>query len=1357
MPSIIRLGSSLSVWVLYVVWLISGAAAAEESSDQVRLAVLVDSHAADEQGPETQAVVQLARKQYGADVLAPNGEGTFLDAAGSERSLNAFDVVWYHQGDSIDQTGLAYRPKTVDALRAYVADGHSLYLSGAALGMVRQLRVEPIQPRRGGPGSDGNRAALVPLCTDHPIFRGLSTAGRPVDVSDRGFPAFADFHASGGPTRGMLLARTPGGSENPLVEYELGKGRIVAMGWRLPHYGHQQNSYRGNLERLTTNVIDYLADRDQWEKIVLRPVPGPGRPKIEPGVPEAQWRALKLAIRDLQESFGSRYADAETHLRRLAELEAQHNALRGADQTIDGDTLAKLDELTEQFRTLKRDALLANPLLNFDNLLLIRRSTAQLGLPTNWQSNSSLRTTGYDNQIAVLSSMHPDDKLQTLFEPDGGRFVGDVDLHFDAERLLFSMPNETGRWRVYEMCIDGTDLRELPLINEPDVSDYDACYLPDGRIIFTSTAPFVGVPCVRGSSHVTNLYLLDTKGTIRQLTVDQEHNWCPAVLNNGRVLYQRWEYSDTPHAFYRMLFHMNPDGTGQMEYYGSNSYWPNALFYARPIPNHGTKFVAVIGGHHDQPRMGELILFDTARGRHEADGVVQRIPGRGQLVEPLLLDGLTRNRCPRFLHPYPLSEKHFLVSCQPAHGQPWGIYLVDVFDNFVLLHEEEGYAMLEPIPVRRTETPPVIPDRIDSSRDDAIVFMSDVYEGGGLKGVPRGTISKLRLISYHYAYHGMGGQVDRVGLDGPWDIKQVLGTVPVEDDGSSHFRVPAYTPIAVQPLDAEGKAVQLMRSWFTAMPGEVLSCVGCHERQNTSPPSKTTVAALRPPSDITPWYGPTRGFSFRREVQPVLDRYCVSCHDGTTSHEGQPVADLTDRPDVNPQGGAAAYNGGAHFSPSYMELRRFVRSPTIESDAHLLAPREFHADSTKLVQILQKGHYDVRLDAEAWDRLITWIDLHTPAHGTWTEIAGEGRVAHQYQRRRAMRKRYTGMDDDPEAIVTVGWAKSSRPTEPSDNHPVGREDLAHPTKNRTTPTAVGWPFDAAEAAKRQQAAGPATTCSMEIGPSVALEMILIPAGQFVMGEENGENDERPSCCVEIEKPFWLGRIEVTNEQYGLFDPTHDSRLEHGDFLQFSHRERGYPLDAPKQPVVRVSWHDASTFCRWLSGKTGRQFSLPTEAQWEYACRAGAATPLWYGDLDSDFSSFANVSDARNHSVDTFGFGLPSGAIPPWRPADTRFDDRHRVSAPAGTFQPNPWGLHDMHGNVAEWTGTEYCPYPYGDGDGRNSADSGGKRVVRGGSWYDRPKRCRSAFRLAYPPDQVVFDVGFRVMCDVAESDGLTAP
>ena len=211
-------------------------------------------------------------------------------------------------------------------------------------------------------------------------------------------------------------------------------------------------------------------------------------------------------------------------------------------------------------------------------------------------------------------------------------------LDFDAQRLLFSMPNAAGRWRVFEMNVDGSGLRELPLINEPDVDNYDACYLPDGRIVFSSTACFAGIPCVNGTGHVANLYLRETNGRIRQLTVEQDHDWCPTVLNNGRVLYLRWEYTDLPHAFSRILFHMNPDGTEQMEYYGSNSYWPAAMFYARPIPDHPTKVVAIVGGHHELPRMGDLVIFDPARGRFEADGAVQRIPGHGRQVEPAVLD-----------------------------------------------------------------------------------------------------------------------------------------------------------------------------------------------------------------------------------------------------------------------------------------------------------------------------------------------------------------------------------------------------------------------------------------------------------------------------------------------------------------------------------------------------------------------------------------------------------------------------------------------------------------------------------------------------------------------------------------------
>jgi formylglycine-generating enzyme required for sulfatase activity len=249
--------------------------------------------------------------------------------------------------------------------------------------------------------------------------------------------------------------------------------------------------------------------------------------------------------------------------------------------------------------------------------------------------------------------------------------------------------------------------------------------------------------------------------------------------------------------------------------------------------------------------------------------------------------------------------------------------------------------------------------------------------------------------------------------------------------------------------------------------------------------------------------------------------------------------------------------------------------------------------------------------------------------------------------------------------------------------------------------------------------------------------------------------------VRIAAPFWLGRFEVTNEQFALFDPSHDSRLEHGDYIQFSPGERGWTLSRPKQPVVRVSWRQAVAFCQWLSARTrsagsgqaARRFTLPTEAQWEYACRAGTAAAFWYGTPDADFSAFANVSDATHQAIDPFGWSGRPQVIPPWRPADARFNDHSRVSAPVGTYRANPWGLCDMHGNVAEWTLSAYRPYPYRDDDGRNESTAEGKRVVRGGSWYDRPGRCRSAFRQSYLPDQGVYDVGFRVVCRVDAPPG----
>ena len=411
---------------------------------------------------------------------------------------------------------------------------------------------------------------------------------------------------------------------------------------------------------------------------------------------EVKIPSLRLAIEDLISTFGSRYPKGRDYLRRLDSLEVQLKQSEAAAAQGNVEAQDALKRLKQSLAELRSEALLANPLLNFDRLLLVKRpaSAPHLGLPMNWQSNSCLPRAGYDDEIAVLSPVRPDGKLATLFRPSSPRFVGDVDLHFDAERMLFSMPADNDRWQVFEIRADGTGLRQLTG-EQPDVDSYDACYLPDGRIIFTSTAPFVGVPCVYGSSHVATLYVMDADGrNIRQLCFDQEHDWCPTVLNNGRVLYLRWEYTDTPHSNTRLLFHMNPDGTGQMEYCGSNSYWPNSTFYARPIPGHPTQVIGVIGGHHDNPRMGELVIFDPALGRREAEPAVQRIPGYGKKVEAVIRDGLTINSWPKFLHPYPLSQRYFLVACKPTPQALWGIYLVDIFDNFVLIHEVPSYACL---------------------------------------------------------------------------------------------------------------------------------------------------------------------------------------------------------------------------------------------------------------------------------------------------------------------------------------------------------------------------------------------------------------------------------------------------------------------------------------------------------------------------------------------------------------------------------------------------------------------------------------------------------------------------------------
>ncbi len=956
-----------------------------------------------------------------------------------------------------------------------------------------------------------------------------------------------------------------------------------------------------------------------------------------------------------------------------------------------------------------RLALLANPLLDCNRLLLIRRTVNNLGLPQNWQQVRDVTHHGLTNEIAVLSGLRDVPTLKTLSTAAPGRYIGDLQLHWNARRLMFTGQNSKGLHRVFELEIEApATVTELPLIPDSDVDNYAGCWLADDSALFISNASFIGVPCVVGSSYVGSLYRWYPKdGHIRRLTFDQDHNWCPTQMADGRVMYLRWEYSDIAHYVSRILFTMSPDGTGQRELYGSGSYWPNAMFYARPIPNDPHRFAAIVSGHHGVPRMGELTLFDPTRGRREAQGAIQRIPGRGKPVQPLIKDELVDESWPKFLHPWPLGGAYFLAACKPDPKALWGLYLADTFDNLTLICEEPGQALFEPIPLQPQRRPLQPPDQIDAKARHGKVKITDIYSGPGLAGVPRGTVTSLRILSYSFAYRNMGAEQDRVGFDGPWDVKRILGTVPVEEDGSAYFEVPANTPVAFQPLDGKGRALQLMRSWITVMPGELQSCSGCHEPQNSGPGPLARLRAMdRKPSKIEPWYGPERGFAFNREVQPVLDRHCVGCHDGSKAGR----LDLTLRPGVSFRTKEVYYIGkDARFPPAYLALRAYVRGHTQEGDLQMPYPCDFHASTTELIQLLEAGHHGVRLDAEAWDRLYTWIDLNTPAHGTWTEIVGEKRMADSALRRNDLQQRYAGVDEQHE--MTPGPAVRASPL------PLQEPAPSPPTR----PAVSDWPFDAATALAKQQALGE-TRRAIDLG-GISLTLARIPAGRFATADGR---------TVDIKKPFWLSVDEISNEQFARFDPEHDSRMERGEFLQFTAQERGYPLNTPTQPVCRVSCEAAEAFCRFACKHAGAHVRLPSNDEWEWSARAGTAAPLSYGAGDDDFSASANLADLTFRRMDRFRANMPGAAVPEWRPARTNCNDGFRVSAPVSSFAPNAWGLHDVNGNVWEWTSGRLP-------DGRACA--------RGGSWWKRPQHATFATRVAYPPWQRVFDVGFRVLVE----------
>ena len=627
-------------------------------------------------------------------------------------------------------------------------------------------------------------------------------------------------------------------------------------------------------------------------------------------------------------------------------------------------------------------------------------------------------------------------RVRTLISDSSG-VIRDPAVSWDGQRIVFAWKksDRLDDYHLYEMEVASGEIRQLTF--GLGVADYEPAYLPNGDIVFTSTRCVQTVDC--WWTEVSNLYTCDADGRyLRRLSVDQVHSNFPTVTTDGRVIYTRWDYSDRGQIYPQGLFQMNPDGTGQTELYGNNSWFPTTIAHARSIPG-SQRIVAIFTGHHTHQR-GHLGILDPNKGQQENSGAQLIAPVRP--TPAVKIDAYGQDG-PQFQYPYPLSETAFLVTMDPigsdnrAYPRPYAIYLIDVDGNRELLVADPKISCNQPIPLCPSPRPPVQPTRVDYTRDTGVYYVQDVYAGQGLSGVPQGTIKKLRVVEIGFRAAGVGANYSKgpaggalastpvsIG-NGCWDTKTILGEATVYQDGSACFQVPCRTPVYFQALDEQGRAVQTMRSWSTLQPGEQLSCVGCHEAKHTTPLSsnRQTLAMAEGPQQLVPADGLQGGFSFSKKVQPILDRHCVICHCDRSSILGRNFTAQPDKAFSLLAEEVVDQQAKRRWSDAYLMLTdavpdasghgysgnpdgRWVKWIPVQSPPGVLPPYHAGAAQSPLIKLLTDGHEDVQLSPQELRIVAAWIDLlvpfcddYTVAHA-WSESEQAFYAKYQAKRQR---------------------------------------------------------------------------------------------------------------------------------------------------------------------------------------------------------------------------------------------------------------------------------------------------------------------------------------------------------------------
>ena len=538
----------------------------------------------------------------------------------------------------------------------------------------------------------------------------------------------------------------------------------------------------------------------------------------------------------------------------------------------------------------------------------------------------------------------------------------DPAVHYDGRTVLFSWRRGgTDSFHLFTIDADGSGLRQL---TSGEYDDFEPAWLPDGGITFVSTRCRRWVNCWLTQVAVVHRCNADGTGIV-PISANLEQDNTPWPMNDGRILYTRWEYVDRSQVDYHHLWTMNPDGTGQMTHFGNMH--PGGVFIdAKPVP--GTDEVLFINspGHGAKEHAGMVALVNVKKGPDE-------LPAIHNLSENGYRD------------PYPVTRDAFLA----ARGRD--LLLLDRMGNEESLHRlsksSKQLELHEPRPLVPRPREPVIPPRVDRAKTTGKLILSDVSIGRNMGGVAPGEVRKLLVLESLPKPINYTGGMDPLSYGGSFTLERVLGTVPVEEDGSAYMEVPADRALFFVALDGNDNSVKRMQSFLSVMPGETMSCVGCHEPRTTAGrnPKRAQLMALdREASAIEPIPGIPDVFDFPRDIQPILDRHCVSCHD-YTPHKGAAFG---------PRAGGVVLNGdhGVMFSHSYAALTaRHQIADGRDLPKSNLPPRAIGAAASPLMNKIGGGHHGVKLSPQETAMIRYWIETGATYPGTYAAL-GSGCV-----------------------------------------------------------------------------------------------------------------------------------------------------------------------------------------------------------------------------------------------------------------------------------------------------------------------------------------------------------------------------